>query len=153
MRRKEKEPMLIATGALLVLLGNLAWATVERVSCGGQAQGAECWMEVANRPGCYIWNGHLMRNQTVTWTGECAGSLAQGVGTLKWVWAKGKKTSEETGQLRTGRQHGRWVVRLADGTVAQGPFVEGKRHGRWIVQDANGNRREIAFKKGKRSSR
>ena len=53
-----------------------------RLSCAGQWSGTECWMELSNAPGCYVWNGALLPEQTVTWTGDCAGELAQGKGTL-----------------------------------------------------------------------
>ena len=84
-------------------------------TCDGQPAGAECWIELANRPGCYVWNPNLRMDQTVTWTGECSGSLAHGEGTLTWVWGSNKRVG--TGILRGGKQHGRWVDRQADGHV------------------------------------
>ena len=84
-------------------------------TCQGKSKGSECWKELANQPGCYVWDNDLVPEQTVTWTGECAESLAQGTGTLKWVRDGGKKTTESTGQLQAGKSHGRWVLRLADG--------------------------------------
>ena len=57
-------------------------------------------MELANQPECYVWNGYLATNQTVTWTAECAGGLAQGTGTLTRVWDSGKRTLESTGRTR-----------------------------------------------------
>ena len=144
------------------------------LSCTGQWSGTECWMELSNAPGCYVWNGTLLPEQTVTWTGECAGDLAQGQGTLKWVWdrGRGQETAEETGYLQAGKKrhgqwirrygngtvheglyaegkrHGRWVLRRADGTVLEGPYVEGKRHGQWIIRDKSGNRRVVIYKNG-----
>ena len=55
--------------------------------CAGNPKGrrANCWMELANRPECYV-NGGFFSNEPVTWTGECSGGLAQGKGTLTWVW-------------------------------------------------------------------
>ena len=52
--------------------------------CGGQPEGAECWMALANQP-CSVWNPDFHPNKTMTWTDECAGGLTQGTGTLKWV--------------------------------------------------------------------
>ena len=132
-------------------------------------------MELSNAPGCYVWNGFLLPDQTVTWTGECAGDLAQGQGTLKWVWdrGRGKETAEETGYLEAGKnrqgqwitryengavsegphvegkRHGQWIVRSADGAVHEGSYVEGKRHGRWVTQDPSGKREVVTFKNGK----
>ena len=49
-----------------------------------------------------------------------------------------------------GKKHGRWVVRGADGTVGEGPFVDGKKHGRWVIRGANGNVWEVPFVDGQR---
>ena len=66
-------------------------------TCSGKAKGSECWKELANQPGCHVWDDDLVPDQTVTWTAECAESLAQGTGTLKWVSDGGKKTTESSG--------------------------------------------------------
>ena len=84
-------------------------------TCAGKPGGAECWIELANHPGCYVRNPNLRTDQTVTWTGECSGSLAHGEGTLTWVWGSNKRVG--TGILRGGKQHGRWVDRQANGHV------------------------------------
>ena len=95
-------------------------------TCTGKPQGAQCWMELANVPQCHVWETYHLQAETVTWTGECSGGLAQGTGTLKRVWDSGQKTSESTGLLQDGKRQGRWVERDADGGVYEGPFVEGK---------------------------
>ena len=111
-------------------------------------------MELSNAPGCYVWNGFLLPDQTVTWTGECAGDLAQGQGTLKWVWGRGKETAEETGYLEAGKnRHGQWIGRYGNGTVHEGPYVEGKRHGQWITRRADGAVVEGSYVEGKRHGR
>ena len=133
-----------------VLMGNSTGEAAERTSCADQPKGAECWMELADQPGCYVWNGYLIPDQSVTWTGECSEDLARGTGTLKWTWNRGKKSSEETGHLRGGKQHGDWVARLANGTILEGPFVDGKRHGRWVIRNAKGKRRVTTFRNGER---
>ena len=33
--------------------------------CKGQPQGSECWMELENQPGCYVWNENLQPAETV----------------------------------------------------------------------------------------
>ncbi len=107
-------------------------------TCAGQPQGDACWMAVANHPECYVWNPSLQPDETVTWTGECAGGLAQGTGTLNWVSNSDRSTSESTGFLQEGQRHGDWVLRFADGTVEEGPYVEGKMHGDWVERWADG---------------
>ena len=86
----------------------------------------------------------------MTWTGECVEGLAQGTGTLKWVWDGGKRTVESTGLLREGKRHGQWVLRDASGNFFEGPLVEGKRHGRWVIRFASGRVDEGPYVAGKR---
>ena len=124
-------------------------------TCEGKSKGSECWKELANQPGCHVWNDDLVPDQTVTWTGECAESLAQGAGTLKWVSDGGKKTQEETGQLQAGKYHGRWKILYSNGHVYEGPHERGKRHGQWVIQwsddngELSGNRAEGPYVEGK----
>ena len=121
----------------------------KRQTCAGQPKGTSCWMEVTGHPDCHVWNPNLQPDETVTWTGGCAGGRAQGEGTLKWVWDGGKKTSESTGSLTEGKGHGQWVVRQANGVVAEGPYVEGKQHGQWVVRYADGTVWEGPYVEGK----
>ena len=119
-------------------------------TCAGKPQGAACWMELANQPGCYVWNPNLQTDETAAWPGECSGGMAQGTGTLTWVWGRGKKHKrEDTGRLQDGKQHGQWVERFASGTVQEGPYVDGKKHGHWVVRSANGNVAEGSYVNGK----
>ena len=82
-------------------------------TCAGKPAGAACWMEIAQQPGCYVWNSSLATGASVTWTGECVGGLAQGTGTLTWISDGNQQTN--TGRLQDGRMTGSWVVRYADG--------------------------------------
>ena len=124
-------------------------------TCQGKPEGSECWMELDNQPGCHVWNPTLQPDATVTWTGECAESLARGTGTRKWVWDGGKKTSEGTVRLESGKPHGKWKVRYSNGHVHEGPYEQGKRHGKWVIQwadnngDLTGNRMEGPYVEGK----
>ena len=62
-------------------------------TCAGKPAGAACWMEISQQSGCYVWNPGLALGATVTWTGACAGSLAQRAGTLTWVWDGNRQTA------------------------------------------------------------
>ena len=125
-------------------------------TCEGKSKGSECWKELANQPGCHVWDEYLLPDQTVTWTGECAESLAQGAGTLKWVSDGGKNTTESSGRIESGKHHGRWKIRDSNGHVHEGPYEQGKRHGQWVIQwaddngDLSGNKSEGPFVDGKR---
>ena len=107
-------------------------------SCSDRPKGAECWMELAKQPGCHVWNSDLQPDEIVTWSSICAGSVAQGTGTIKRVWNDGKSTVEGTGRLQHGKRQGEWVVRDANGDVSEGPYVAGLRHGLWVERKADG---------------
>ena len=128
------------------------WFDAE-LTCPGKSRGSECWMEVTDQSGCYVWNSSLAPDATVTWTGECAGGRAKGEGTLKWIWDEGKKSSESTGSLEDGKMHGQWVLRDADGDVGEGPYVEGKRHGEWVLRFRSGEVQTGSFIEGKKHGR
>ena len=106
-------------------------------TCAGQPAGTSCWMEISGRSECYVWNPGLQPGATVTWTAACAGGVAEGTGTLTWTVSAGTQT--DTGRLEGGRQTGHWVLRQANGTVSEGPYVDGQRHGPWIARFASGN--------------
>ena len=115
--------------------------------CAPQPSGA-CWMEISGRSECYVWNPNPQPNETVTWTGECAGGLAQGTGTITWVVPAGGGQTN-TGRLQDGRNTGHWVIRFADGTVAEGPMVNGGPHGNWVIRDADGDTEVRRFENGR----
>ena len=122
--------------------------------CAGQVEGTACWIELEGRPTfCFVWNSALRAGKSVTWSAACAGGLAQGTGTLTWVSGSGQQTSESTGRLRDGKRYGQWVLRFANGTVEEGPYVEGKRYGQWVLRFANGTVEEGPYVEGKRLGR
>ena len=100
-------------------------------TCAGQPEDTACWMELANSPGCYVWNPYLQPDVTATWTGECAEGLAQGTGTLNWVSFRTPMCAVP-GTLLAGKPHGQWVWLYPNGRVSEGSYVEGKRHGDWV---------------------
>ena len=116
--------------------------------------GPPCWMEIENHPGCYTWNPALRPDETVTWSGECAGGLAHGTGSRKWRTWFGNVIG--TGELRAGKPHGRWTMRAArpgeSDYFEEGPFVDGKKHGHWIEREES-DEREGSYVNGKRNGR
>ena len=104
--------------------------------CKGRQEGAECWKELADRPGCHVWDNHFYPDQTATWSGGCQGGLADGRGTL--VWTSSDWSVEGIGTLDRGKYRGEWSARFDDGTVAEGPYANGERHGRWIWRYPSG---------------
>ena len=115
-------------------------------TCAGKPAGAACWMEIAQQPGCYVWNSSLATGASVTWTGECVGGLAQGTGTLTWISDGNQQTN--TGRLQDGRMTGSWVVRYADGNLAEGPIVDGRPNGNWVLRYADGGVVDVRYVNG-----
>ena len=105
-------------------------------TCAGQPVGAACWQELSRQPGCYVWNQNRQPGSIATWMGECAGGLAEGTGTLTWVWDDNRETM--TGRLQGGKHTGHWIIRHADGTVVEGRHVNGQMNGRWVWRYPNG---------------
>ena len=70
-------------------------AVADRTPCDGQPKGAECWLELTNQAGCYIWNPQFEPYKGATWTGGCSGGVARGRGTLKWIWEVGDTLYKE----------------------------------------------------------
>lgn len=121
-------------------VGSLANAAETRTmlepKCSFVTEGAECWKELADKPDCHVWNSHHVPGQTVAWSGQCARGVIVGKGTLTWTSNRG--SLEQTGMAASGKRHGQWVNRSADGDVAEGPYVDGEKHGPWVSRAADG---------------
>ncbi len=129
--------------------------------CGEKSVGSSCWMALTNQPDCYVWNAHLMnheardreppKDETVTWSGECSGSFAQGAGTLFWYIPQGIYVPigiEAKGHLQRGKQYGHWIESRSRRSspedsgraagVKEGSYIHGKRHGNWVERYPEG---------------
>ena len=124
----------IAAGGNMGRLPGAAFRADE--TCAGKPAGSACWMEIAQRPECYVWNENPQPADSVTWTGECAGGLAQGTGTLTWTSDGNQQT--ETGRLQNGTYNGYWVIRFPSGQIQEGPYVDGEQNGHWVLRFADG---------------
>ena len=119
--------------------------------CAGMSRGAECWLELADRPGCYIFDRYYNPPETATWSGACQDGAAVGQGTRGWDSASG--SGEATGTLARGKPRGHWVIRGASGGSGEGPYVDGERHGRWVWRRADGGGSEGSYVDGKKHGR
>ncbi len=123
--------------------------------CVGMSEGAECWIELADRPGCFVFSLYYSPPETATWSGECQDGLAVGQGTLGREWESASRSVQATGTLVRGKEHGHWVLRWADegwadGDIWEGPFVDGKLHGHWVLRYADGGGQEGPYVDSKR---
>ena len=114
-------------------------------TCGGKAKGDSCWMALADRPECYVWNPYLQPDEIVTWSATCAGKTAQGEGTLTWAVADGdssKVIRTSTGRLRYGKFDGHWVIRHK--SVHGGSweyevhYENARKQGNWVMRNPDG---------------
>ena len=110
-----------------------------------------CWQELSQPAGCHVWHPVRLVHETVSWTGDCMGGLAQGAGTLTSVWDDGRAT--ETGRFVDGKKNGHWVERGSDGWHGEGPYADGKQHGRWVLRFPNGAVGEGLIVNGERHGR
>lgn len=134
-------------GSAFEVLLRETWSAVEEVAAEGGEQGfsrpdgpictgnyspESCWMELADRPECYLWNGAPQDDETVTWSGECSNGLAHGVGRTTWYENHEVSQMVET-RLQDGRNDGWTVVRNfgGDAEEREGCYVDGRSRGRW----------------------
>jgi hypothetical protein len=96
--------------------------------------------------GCKIWNPHPQPDETVKWSGDCIGGLAQGPGTLQW-FRNGKPSETDQGQWTQGRQSGHGVQDWSTGRY-EGALLDGEPHGRGVMT-LQGARYEGEFRNGK----
>lgn len=123
--------------------------------CAGEEDSA-CWLEVANRPGCYVWKKgfrYLGPGQGVHWDGGCEKgrsgfALATGSGQLRFR-EPGDSLAEDRrgnvpwrylgrGELREGKKEGLWTDTFDDSHWDRGTYVLGRRQGRWTLGTTGG---------------
>ena len=115
--------------------------------CEGLEEGAECWQEIANKSGCYVWNNNFHPERTTAWSGHCSfGGTAHGWGTA----------SRNDGQVAespygNGKRYGNWIIRYSDGQVEEGFYMNGRRNDYWIIRKADGKVEEGPYVNGMRN--
>lgn len=151
--------------ALVLLFTAVAGATAQEPppfapepaqACEGKEPGESCWMEIADRPGCYLWNPNLAANETVSWSGDCSGGLAQGRGSRQWSYPDDEGNplvGGGEGELRDGKPNGPWAHYDSDGGTAQGGYEAGDRAGPWTHVHADGTVFEGEWAGGRRQGR
>ena len=99
---------------LLAAAVSLAGQSLRTPSCTEDKR-SECWIEVANQPGCQFWLGDPTPSLRADWSGECSQGLAEGRGTVTWrscFWDNGNcmpVKTEQSGSFLNGKRHGRWI--------------------------------------------
>jgi hypothetical protein len=111
-------------------------------SCVAQPSGAEKfaptpiaapaqpgWVQVRDRD-CYVWDPVPVAGESVTWTGECEGGFATGIGKVHWFTATGATSNQLEGNAIAGKLDGEVTVTYPDGRRYVGNLdASGKRTG------------------------
>lgn len=85
--------------------------------CPDDGRRLDCWIEVANERGCYVWIEELQPGSRITWSEECSDGLGEGAG----YWVEVRRTngrvfrSREQGLLVRGLRQGPWTARNSNG--------------------------------------
>ena len=117
--------------AALAVVGTAVERILDGSICTGEYSPDSCWMEIADRPGCYLWNPFPQDEETVTWNGECSNGLAQGIGRTTWY-----EHHEVTQMWEGGRVDGKgegWAVGRGFGDDvfhSEGCYVNDEVYGR-----------------------
>ena len=110
---------------------------------------AECWEEIQNQAGCYLWRTHYHSDQVTQWTGQCRSGVAEGHGTYSVSAGSEHSSYEGSGLLVNGKANGLWVEELGDGAHHEGEYRDGIATGIWAFKWANGNLYEGEYRDGK----
>ncbi|NDH62993.1 MAG: hypothetical protein EBY18_15390 [Alphaproteobacteria bacterium] len=89
------------------------------------------------RTGCRVWNSSPEPGDSISWTGGCRNSLAQGQGVLQW-FMDGKPGSRFEGEYRDGLLNGRGVYVFANGSRYDGEWRNGLPSGPGRLKRADG---------------
>lgn len=95
-------------------------------SCYGQISKDSTWIQT--KEGCKVFNPHPVKNETITWSGECVGGYASGEGILTW-FKSGKQNQKYTGQMKRGIPNGSGEYEHSDGMTYKGTYLNGELSG------------------------
>ena len=109
--------------------------------CTGQT-GSGCWLEVADQPGCHVWNPYPAPEETVTWSGRCVDGKVSGKGRVVWRFRRDgewQSNWNEGSYLDGDSVDGHSVFGSQNGDVWEGPWVGGESHGLWVMRGSGGS--------------
>ena len=97
--------------------------------------GVECWQEIQNQPGCYVFvvEYDAVKDKTLpTWDGQCLDNIVHGRGTITWT----SFAIRATGTFIHGQPDGHWVVHhYRDGLKLGAIYRDGgKLWKSWVIE-------------------
>ena len=129
---------------------------------------AECWQELDDETGCYVYRGHYHSGDSIRGSGDCSGGIVKsgtlalygGWGSSEGPYVDGKRNGHwvirntrggvRKGPYVDGKRNGYWEQRSGSSGSFKGPYVDGKRNGHWVLTSRFGNKKDICFRAGKR---
>ena len=132
------------------LLEGIAAASVANAAsapgrlCPTDTDDGECWWEIAEVPGCFLWvYRSYTYNAPISWSGTCRDGKATGEGTLV-IGPYGSSSNqdnvfEQTVAISQGKRHGEAIWRFSGGSTAESRYADGRLHGRSITYEADGS--------------
>jgi hypothetical protein len=104
------------------------------------AQADGSWVDLANMPGCSVWNDNPQEDERAVWTGDCTDGRASGEGTLTWLYMVDGEPRQALyqGTYKDGREHGYGVFNWPGGDFYDGMWKDGRLHGEGKFSFADG---------------
>lgn len=104
--------------------------------------------------GCQMWDPTPLADETITWSGHCAGGYGEGRGTLSW-YSHGILIETDVADFAHGRLNGHGSLRFTRGGDFDGQFRNQKPNGPGTLHTADGRTysgkwTEGCFRDGKR---
>jgi hypothetical protein len=80
---------------------------------------------ITDKNGCMVHNPHSKFGESITWSGECVDSLAEGYGELVWYRFGIKTKTKYQGFMKKGKPEGKGLYISSSKWVATGEFKDG----------------------------
>ena len=113
--------------------------------CSSEGDDSECWREIADNPGCHLWERYSSWYISVSsWSGSCRRGVADGAGTLvERVQNPDLDLDfpvEDVLTILQGKRHGKVVRHFPDtGAVTEGQYSRGTAFGKWVLYSRDGS--------------
>lgn len=113
------------------------------------------WLQVETKVNCAVWDAYpvgSVKDQKITWTGNCENERANGKGKRTWRRLKDGKWSKSIfiGAMRDGKLHGRGVLIETTGETYKGDWGNNKKNGRGVTTWAIGDKYVGGYRDNKR---
>ena len=88
---------------------------------------------IADPSGCQFWDPAPLPDETVRWSGRCAGGYAEGHGTLTW-YSRGLLYETDVADFAHGKLNGHGSLRFTSGQSFDGQFRDQRPNGQGTLR-------------------